>query len=76
MSEKWQKVVFLSDCTFEDWDEDRECPRCPVCGQDWAECSHPGPGQDEDYRYKEVGGVLYAKEKPRGCYCKPTRGQG
>jgi hypothetical protein len=40
--DKWIKVVFASDCIYQDWDEDRECPECPQCGKDYADCPCPG----------------------------------
>ena len=63
MEDGWQKVVFASDCIYEDWDEDKECPQCPQCGSDYSECDCPGPMQDDEYYYKEINGVLYAKRK-------------
>jgi len=51
----WRRVVFSSDC-----DEDGNCPRC---GIDYADCPCPGPTQDEEYDYREIRGVLYAKAK-------------
>lgn len=59
----WVKVIFAADCIYEDWDEEKECPTCPVCGIDYADCECPGPTQDDIYKYKEFDGVLYAKRK-------------
>jgi hypothetical protein len=61
--DKWIKVVFASDCIYQDWDEDRECPECPQCGKDYADCPCPGPTMEDEYDYKEVNGILYAKKK-------------
>lgn len=48
----WRRVVFSADC-----DEDGNCP---VCGIDFAECDCPGPTM-ENYEYKEINGVMYAR---------------
>lgn len=48
-------MVFSADC-----DEDGNCPNC---GIDYAECGCPGPTMEDEYDYKEVRGVLYAKPK-------------
>lgn len=63
MSDKWIKVIHAADCIYEDWDEDHECPVCPNCHIDYAECPCPGPTQDEEYDYKLIKGELYAKKK-------------
>jgi hypothetical protein len=55
MPETWKKVVFAAQC-----DEDGNCP---VCGIDYAECTCPGPTMEDEYDYKWVRGVLYAKPK-------------
>lgn len=54
-SDGWRRVVFADDCN-----NDGECP---LCGIDYAECPCPGPTQDEDFDYREIGGVLYARPK-------------
>lgn len=59
----WVKVIFFSDCIFEDWDIDKEEPICPVCNIQYADCSCPGPTTEDEYEYKEIDGVLYAKSK-------------
>jgi DNA (cytosine-5)-methyltransferase 1 len=58
---KYRKVVFAADCIYEEWDEDRECPQCPECGDDYCECGCPGPTQDDLYKYREFNGILYAR---------------
>jgi hypothetical protein len=63
MEGKWIKVVFLADCTSEDWDEDKEFALCPICLKEYAECIHPGPSQEDEYEYKEINGSLYARLK-------------
>lgn len=60
---KWKKVIFLSDCIFDPSDEDHEIAICPVCNIDYAECNCPGPHQEDEYDYKEINGVLYARLK-------------
>jgi hypothetical protein len=60
---KWVKVIFAADCIYDDSDTEHEYPVCPVCGIDYADCSCPGPTQDDEYEYKEVDGVMYAREK-------------
>jgi len=63
LKENWIKVVFASDCIYEDWDDDKECPTCPQCGNDYSDCPCPGPTMEDEYDYKEVNGILYAKKK-------------
>ena len=58
----WKKVVSLSDCTFEDWDTERECPTCPVCKKDYCDCECPGPHQEYIFEYKLIRGVLHARK--------------
>ncbi len=60
---KWVKVVFAADCIYEEWDTDKECPQCPSCGGHYSDCQCPGPSMEDEYDYKEVNGVLYAKKK-------------
>jgi hypothetical protein len=55
VADGWQPVVFAADC-----DEDGNCP---ACGIDYAECSCPGPAQEEDFDYMEKGGQLFARPK-------------
>lgn len=59
---KWIKVVWAADCIYEDWDDDCECPTCPECGELYSECEHPGPHMEDDYEYKEIDGVMYARK--------------
>lgn len=59
----WLKVVFAEDCIYDEDDEDRECGVCPECGDAYADCPCPGPTMEDEYDYKEVNGVLYAREK-------------
>jgi len=59
----WVKVVFANDCIYEEWDDDREMPICYKCKIEYANCSCPGPTQDDLYEYKGIDGVLYAKKK-------------
>ena len=61
---KWIKVVFAADCIYEDWDEERDCPTCPECGRDYSDCPCPGPMMEDQYDYKEINGVLFARKKP------------
>lgn len=60
---KWEKVVFAGDCIYEDWDEDHECPICPNCKIDYAECPCPGPTMEDEYEYETFNDVLYARKK-------------
>jgi hypothetical protein len=62
----WLKVVFASDCIYEDWDTDRECPQCPQCLGAYDVCPCPGPMTEDEYDYKEINGILYAKLKTNG----------
>lgn len=59
----WIKVVFSHECHFEDWDTDMECPTCPQCNGNYGECPCPGPHQEDEYEYKFVDGVMFAKKK-------------
>jgi hypothetical protein len=59
----WKKVIYLADCTFADWDDDREVAICPVCKIDYADCDCPGPHQDDEFEYKEIKGVMFARPK-------------
>lgn len=57
----WRRVAFASDC--------RECkccgePWCDVCDRHYADCECPGPNQEDEYEYREVGGVLEARPIP------------
>lgn len=63
MANTWVKVVMLADCIFEKWDKDHECPICPICKKDYAECKHPGPHMEEEYEYKIVEDVLWARKR-------------
>jgi len=60
---EWQKVVFAADCEYEEWDEDGECPICPVCAEYYSECECPGPTQDDLFEYEEFQGELWARQK-------------
>jgi hypothetical protein len=53
---RWIPVVFSADC-----DEDGNCPKC---GIDYADCSCPGPTQDDLYEYREKDGILFARRLP------------
>ena len=53
MARRWKRVIFAADC-----DEDGNCP---VCAVDYAECECPGPTQEDEFEYRERGGVLYAR---------------
>lgn len=61
--QKWVPVVFASDCIYEKWDTEKECPICPNCKKDYADCPCPGPTQEDLYEYKEIGGVLHARKR-------------
>lgn len=63
VKKEWIKVVFASDCIYDKWDTDHECPTCPVCRKDYADCPCPGPTQDDLYDYREIDGVMYARKK-------------
>ena len=52
-ADEWRRVIFVSDCDMDD--------NCPVCGTDYAECDCPGPGQEDEYEYREIDGRLYAR---------------
>lgn len=61
--DEWIKVIFAADCIYEDWDTEKEFAICPVCNTDYADCDCPGPTMEDEYEYKEIDGVLYAKKK-------------
>lgn len=57
---KWVRVVFADDC--------KPCPSCGepvchVCDDHYADCSCPGPTQDDAYEYREAAGGLVARRK-------------
>jgi hypothetical protein len=52
-------VICASDCMYDDWDEDKEYPVCPVCLYAYEDCIHPGPTMDIEY--KEIKGKLYGR---------------
>jgi DNA-cytosine methyltransferase len=52
-------VICASDCIYDDWDEDKEYPVCPVCLYAYEDCIHPGPTMDIEY--KEINGKLYGR---------------
>ena len=49
----WQRVVFAAEC-----DEDGNCP---ICLFEFADCTCPGPTQDDEYEYEVFGGHLMAR---------------
>ncbi len=54
---EWIPVVSAGDC--------RPCPccgepKCPTCGDHYAECPCPGPGQDDAFYYRTRNGRLEA----------------
>jgi DNA (cytosine-5)-methyltransferase 1 len=52
----WARVVFSADC-----DEDGNCP---VCSIDYADCSCPGPTQEDEFEYMEDSdGSLWARRR-------------
>jgi len=52
----WRRVVFSAEC-------DPATGDCPVCGIDYAECDCPGPTMEEEFEYREVNGVLWARPR-------------
>lgn len=78
----WKRVSFASLALHEPgcFDEPCDCDViCSVCGQPYAECPCPGPTQDDEYYYLEVGGVMYARRKPlvpKGAGRRETKGDG
>lgn len=56
------KVVFAADCGVDPITEELN-EICPECGGYYADCQCPGPTQQDEYDYKEINGVLYAKRK-------------
>jgi hypothetical protein len=49
----WVRVVHSAECDM--------LGNCPVCGIDYAECSCPGPTQDDLYEYKIYRRILWAR---------------
>lgn len=64
--DKWVRVIFIMDCTYEIWDTEHEHPNCPVCKSSYTDCPCPGPSMETEYDYKEIKGILYAKKKKDG----------
>lgn len=65
MTNPWRTVVFASGLPIcEMCDE----PWCPECREHYADCSCPGPDQDDIYEYAIIGGVtLCARLKEEIC---------
>lgn len=57
MSDGWVRVVFACEV-----DDDGNCPVCEDV--DYGDCPCPGPTMEDEYEYKEINGVLFAKRKP------------
>jgi len=55
----WRRVSFAADCIGGDKNEPGDI--CSICGEDYCDFDCPGPTQD-GYEYREVNGVLYARE--------------
>lgn len=53
----WRRVVFAAECVGPDQ------ALCPVCGVDYAECPCPGPTMEEEFEYREMNGVLWARPR-------------
>lgn len=34
---------------------------CPACGVDYADCPCPGPGQEDEFEYADIDGVLHGR---------------
>ncbi len=49
----WMPVLFAWQCVEDDY--------CPVCGEDFATCAHPGPRMDEMEYLHTARGDLYAR---------------
>ena len=49
----WLPVIFPADC-----DEGGDCPICDI---DFTACACPGPNQEDEFEYRERGGVLEAR---------------
>jgi len=62
----WLRVIHADECIYEEWDEDREQPICPVCAGEYGgwgagrECICPGPTED-GFEHEERDGILYAR---------------
>lgn len=54
--EPWRVVVFAAEC-------DPETGECPVCGEDFGECPCPGPTQEDEFEYRMLGDLLYARRR-------------
>jgi hypothetical protein len=54
------KVTTAAECaTCEGCGE----PYCVDCDRHYADCRCPGPHQEDEYEYMEVGGVRYARRR-------------
>jgi hypothetical protein len=56
---KWKKVILAGDCEPCEMCGD---PICPVCVEHYAECECPGPHQEDEYEYKLMGDIMYARK--------------
>jgi hypothetical protein len=60
-TDSWKRVVFAVDC-----EPDGYCPECQLAtGEeiDYADCPCPGPTQEDEFEYKEMGGRLFARRR-------------
>ena len=64
---EWLRVRMADECMP---CPDCKEPWCPSCQKHYDECSCPSPNQEDEYDYKEVGGVLMAARK-RAEDCPP-----
>jgi hypothetical protein len=57
---EWRKVSFAGECLG---GEDGELgDECAICGLDYIdECQCPGPTQEDQFEYREIDGILYAR---------------
>jgi len=62
MSGPWQKVVYAFECEPCDACGDPICPNCD--GEHYADCTCPGPHQDDEFEYDNTG--EYARRKING----------
>jgi len=58
---KWVRVVHADECESVEGME-REMLVCCKCGGIYADCPCPGPTMDDEYEYKFINGVMFAKE--------------
>ena len=60
---EWRPVIYAHDCELCDMCEE---PYCSTCEAHYADCECPGPHQEDEYEYKTINGMEYARRLKDG----------